>query len=826
VIRALVRARNEKEIKCPPDGLEWEISQMSDKASNLEKVMPPGSGIHWMQDMILCVVCAMIVGFFVWATDSAPPPDPKSPHAQDSYYNLLVQGFSEGHLYVKRDAPAALSQFADPYDPAVNAPFARALNDLSYFKGKLYLYFGVTPAVVLFWPYHLVTGRYLSEGSAIAILFAIGFAAVLGLMRGICRRYFPETNLWIVTFSVLVLGMALGLAISGSVYEGTGLTVSGSVYEIAETCGLALAMLALLGIWRAMHARPARQALWLLLASFGYGLAVGARPTLLFGAAILLVPVIQAWRERVGSGSWPRVIILFAAAVVPITLVGLGLMLYNDLRFGNPLEFGWHYQLNQTDQATTRQFSPHYIWFNFWFYFLQPFGLTAHFPFLKSIPLPSLPSGHYARIISACGAILTAYPLVLLALAVPLAWKGKPPQTVSSLRWFVFALVSLFITVSFTLCLFFATNIRYEWDFLPELLILSMIGFLGVERAVLQARREASMVRWGWCLLLMYSLVFSILLNIETHAKVDCREGIIFVRNNRFDDALGKYQKALAIWPDDADAHYGLAGILVEMGRPDAAIAEYQKTVEIAPDDAPARENLGYGLLKTGRADDAIVQFQKAVELEPASAEFRSGLAFCLSEMGRQDDAIVQYQKAVDLDPSSAAGHAYLGQAFEAKELLDQAIVQYEKVIELQPNAAQVYDRLGNVFLRQGQIAKAVEQWKLALHYAPNLTPAQVSLAWVMATCPDASLRDGTGAVALAGRANVLCNGKNPVVLRSLAAAFAENGKFADAVAAARQALQISQGNSSLTATIQEQLNDYKNHEPFRDQTLAPSVKK
>jgi hypothetical protein len=85
-------------------------------------------------------------------------------------------------------------------------------------------------------------------------------------------------------------------------------------------------------------------------------------------------------------------------------------------------------------------------------------------------------------------------------------------------------------------------------------------------------------------------------------------------------------------------------------------------------------------------------------------------------------------------------------------------------------------------------------------------------------------LRNGTNAIALAERANELGRGRNPMALRSLAAAFAENGQYADAVAAAQQALQISRGNSSLAATIQEQLKYYQNHQPFRDQTLAAPI--
>ncbi|HXC35019.1 MAG TPA: tetratricopeptide repeat protein [Candidatus Acidoferrales bacterium] len=672
-----------------------------------------------MQHVIPCLVCTLIVGFFIWTTDSTAPLDATSPRAPDSYYNLLVQGFSEGHLYVKRDPPDALARLANPYNPAVSAPYLKALNDLSYYKGKLYLYFGVTPALVLFWPWHILTGQYLSEGGAVAIFFTIGFAAFLGLTRAMAKRYFPETNIWMVTASMLVLGLAMGLMISGSVYEQTGLTVSGSVYDIAETSGFAFAMLALAAIWRATDAGPARKALWLSLASFAYGLAIGSRPTLLFGAVVLLAPVIQAWRDRAGSGQLSRVIILIAAAVVPIALVGMGLMLYNDLRFGNPLEFGWHYQLNQNDQASVRQFSAHYLWFDFRFYFLQPFGLSAHFPFLKSVPLPPVPLGHYARVTSACGAILTSFPLLLLALAVPLLWRGRPAQTVSPLRCFAVALLSLLTAVSLTLCLFFATNGRYALDFLPELLLLSIIGFLCVERA-LPYRPWGILLRSGWCLLAMYSLMFCVLLNVETHAKVDCLEGRIFFRNNRLDDALAKYQKAEVSWPDYGDAHYGAAITLEKLARPDGAIAEYQKALQIEPDYALAHENLA------------------------------------------------------------------------------------------------------DCFLEQGQTSKAVEQWKLALQYMPGMVSVQVNLSWVMATCPDASVRDGPIAVALAERARQLSNGRNPLALRSLAAAYAEIGQYTNAVAAAQQAFQFSHDNPGMAAVIQDQLKHYQNHQPYRDQALAP----
>ena len=93
------------------------------------------------------MVCALVTGFYGWSANSGML-ELMGSGAGDSYYNLLVRGFQDGHLSVKREAPPNLGDLAkmkweDNYD----------LDDLSYYKGKLYLYFGVTPAVALFWPY-------------------------------------------------------------------------------------------------------------------------------------------------------------------------------------------------------------------------------------------------------------------------------------------------------------------------------------------------------------------------------------------------------------------------------------------------------------------------------------------------------------------------------------------------------------------------------------------------------------------------------------------------------------------------------------------------
>jgi tetratricopeptide (TPR) repeat protein len=669
-----------------------------------------------MHEAIPCAICALIIGFFVWATDPNTPLEATGSAAKTSYYNLLVQGFSEGHLYVKREAPAGLARLANPYDPAANAPYRGSVNDLSYYKGRLYLYFGITPALLLFWPYHVLTGHYLSEGSAVAIFFAIGFAAALALVRAMCRRYFTEAKTWMITGYMLGLGLALGL------------TLSGSIYEIAITCGFAFAILALLGIWHALHARPGQKVFWLLFASLAYGLAVGSRPSLLFGAIVLLVPVVQSWRETFGRESRWRVISLLAAAVGPIMFIGFGLMLYNDLRFGDPFEFGWHYQLlGDYCPITVREFSAHYLWFNLYLYFSRPFGWSDHFPFLQSVPLPPLPSGYVPPAISA--GILINYPLILLIAAVPLAWKRGPMASGSG--WFVAAIFLLFLGCAFPLWLNCAACDRYKMDLLPGLLLLSVIGLLVLERVTSPVRPWGSFVRWAWRLLLAYTLIFNILLNVEAHAEVHYLEGNSNFHDNRFDEAISQYQEAEALWPDCADAHYGLGNTLVRKGYLKDAIAEYQQALDIEPDSPEANNNLAFALLQAGQVDDAIKYFQRASELQNSYQAFYN-LAYALRMDKMPLEAETNWQRAIELQPQFMPAEIDLSWTLATWPDAGarngaRALALAEKLDLSSPNDPKILRTLAAAYAETGDFPGAVATAKRALTLAQ--AQAQTTLA-------------------------------------------------------------------------------------------------
>ena len=380
-----------------------------------------GRDRRWAPWVILGTVCALVIGFFAW---SARPGwlGMRTSHAADAYYNLMVRGFRAGQLDLKAEAPPGFAHLADPYDPIAHLDYllvdGHPLWDLSYYHGKWYAYFGVSPALVLFWPYAALTGHYLWHKDAVVVFCAVGFLASVGWLCLVWRRYFSEVGVAVAAAGMLALGLAVFTPI---------ILPRAEVFEVAISCGYALTMVALLALWEACH-RPDQRGRWLAAASLAYGLAIGARPNVLFGAVILLVPVTQAWRE--GRRIWAPLL----AATGPITFTGLGLLLYNTLRFDNPLEFGTQYQLSDIRMTTLRNWSQQWVGFNFWVYFLGPARWSAHFPFVHDIKLPPLPAGHGNN--EHPFGVLTNIPVVWLAvgsaagLAGPLGRRALPAARV------------------------------------------------------------------------------------------------------------------------------------------------------------------------------------------------------------------------------------------------------------------------------------------------------------------------------------------------------------------------------------------------------------
>jgi tetratricopeptide (TPR) repeat protein len=304
--------------------------------------------------------------------------------------------------------------------------------------------------------------------------------------------------------------------------------------------------------------------------------------------------------------------------------------------------------------------------------------------------------------------------------------------------------------------------------------------------------------------------------------------GNILLKEGYADEAIAHFLKALEIRPDFADAHNDLGGALLQTGRLNEAIARFQEALKLNPSDELAQYNLANLFLKMHQEDRAIAQFQKALEIRPDFTEARNKLGIALLQRGQVDEAITQFQKALAIRPGFAEVHHNLGSALLKKGQAEQAIAHYTHAVLVDPKMANAHSDLGNLLLQQGRVGEALAHYQTAIELQPANAFFLNNLAWVLASCPDPSTRNGARALELALQAERLSQGKNPAILGTLAAAYAEAGRFPEALATARRALDLatSQTNSSQADILRANLLLYQAGRAFHDTPQANSPAK
>jgi tetratricopeptide (TPR) repeat protein len=295
--------------------------------------------------------------------------------------------------------------------------------------------------------------------------------------------------------------------------------------------------------------------------------------------------------------------------------------------------------------------------------------------------------------------------------------------------------------------------------------------------------------------------------------------GIVLSEQGEPDQAIEHYRQAVALRPDYAEAHYNLARLLVDLGQLNGAIAHYERATAINPTDAEAQNNLGATLFGMGRADDAIAHYQKALEIRPDYPEASCNLANALIAKGDFDGAIARYTACLAAMPEQEEAQYNLASALLHKGRANEAIIQYQKVLAMHPESADAHANLGSAWLATKRNRDAIAEYTKALQISPEHLPALCNLAWLLATSADPSLRNGSEAVRVAERAESVSSrsDKHPTVLRILAAAYAEVGRFGEATETAQQALRGAekQGDSSLSSTLRDEIALYELALPY-----------
>jgi tetratricopeptide (TPR) repeat protein len=279
------------------------------------------------------------------------------------------------------------------------------------------------------------------------------------------------------------------------------------------------------------------------------------------------------------------------------------------------------------------------------------------------------------------------------------------------------------------------------------------------------------------------------------------------------------WRTTLARNPECWMAHTNLGIVLLQKGQLDEGIAQYRATLEMQPDSWDAEYNLGTALVAKGNVDEAILHCERAVAMQPNDPDGQVSLGNALLEKKRIDEAIIHYQKAVAIWPDHFLARYSLGQAFLEKGELDTAIAHCRAALLIRPDDADCHTVLAAALDEKGETAEAIRHYEKALKIFPQSISALTNLAWLLATSPSESLRNGGKAVEIARQADQLSGGTNTVVLRTLAAAYAETGQFGKAIESARTAVQLARmhDDDSLTMELEQQIALYRLHMPYHE---------
>ena len=411
------------------------------------------------------------------------------------YYDELASAFSHGHLYLDLQPPATLLALPDPYDPAARSPipgldqFVAETWDLSLYKGRMYLYWGPVPSLLLT-VFKVFSAQQVGD-QVLVFIFSVGVLVLQTLLLlKIWRRFFHDLPVW-----TLWVGMSAASLIVPTLWMLGSPRIYGAAILSAQFFFLA-------GFYSAFSALETEthrtRSLW--IAGVLWALAIGSRITSLGGialvvaAALLFVPFAPQTKKKV-EALYPKLAALIALGFPIIVCLAL-LGWYNQARFDSPLEVGLRYQLTWTDlnRIHDRLFSPQYIAPSLFNYILMPYKIQGSFPFLEGIGsiqpgfVDTLGNQTYfveqftaGLLFSAPFLLFACLPVASLMRRLIGAKAGRAPTSLEELLkpldWMVlslpgFALISFFVILSY----FFVT-MRFMADFTFSLALLAAIGF-------------------------------------------------------------------------------------------------------------------------------------------------------------------------------------------------------------------------------------------------------------------------------------------------------------------------------------------------------------
>jgi tetratricopeptide (TPR) repeat protein len=253
----------------------------------------------------------------------------------------------------------------------------------------------------------------------------------------------------------------------------------------------------------------------------------------------------------------------------------------------------------------------------------------------------------------------------------------------------------------------------------------------------------------------------------------------------------------------------------------DQSIGYFTAQISRDPNDNQAYHNRAEAYWKIGELDKAIADEGESIRLYPQTSNY-NGRGQIWLQKKEFDIVIADFNEAIRLSPKFAVPYYNRAKAWYSKKQYDKAIEDFNEAVRLNPNYAFAFDCRGRVFQNQGNYKKALDDFDEAIRLDPGEAWAYDVRAWIWATCPAETFRDGTKAVESATRACELTNWDEGGFLDMFAAAYAEESDFDSAVKWETKALGMKLNlDDSKSADLRARLELYKSGKPYREEAKA-----
>ncbi len=327
----------------------------------------------------------------------------------------------------------------------------------------------------------------------------------------------------------------------------------------------------------------------------------------------------------------------------------------------------------------------------------------------------------------------------------------------------------------------------------------------------------------------------------------------LYFPQQRWSEALVLLEEAVRTAPHYPEGQYSIANVLAEQGRLEEALAHVRRALQFRPDYVEALNCLGTIYLKQGKLEDAATQYRAALAINPNFAEARCNLGLVAATQGRTAEAITEYEAALRVKPDLLSARFGLAMVLERAGQLAQAGEHWAAALQLSPELWAAHEQLGLLLVRQGKVTEALPHFAEAVKHQPdnyrlrgqyamaldqagetqravteyrraielngNQPELLNNLSWILATSTNAEWRNGAEAVQHGEAACRFTEHREAGYVGTLAAAYAEAGRFGDAVATAQKAIDLAKaaGQTDLATRNAELLELYRARKPYHE---------